>query len=390
MRVSLITAYVMEMGMPIEVVMKVVGHSSVVMSIYYCKVSNQDIRQRLEEGEKLALKSEVESIQKTIEQQKIEDIKNQLIGSNQELISALDNSVPAGNFVFRDYGICPYAATKCNEGGETISTYLNAPVPSGYLGTQNCLRCRHFVTGPAFLGGLIAIANEILLQSNEQSEACHKIQQKINKIQEKIQDLERQEYIANAKGIEFSMGKERHRLEIDLRNIESQYETVAMKLDMYLCDLQACYAHIKRSQTLVNGTNDNSKLALITSSEAEIRIEIEEVNQYQQLQEVCENAVIYRSCSADNAILPRTQILDKMVMFNDMMPRLFTLTKEQQLEAGNQIYKLLLNRLKTWDKIQPLIDCKVKFKELAGIERIEPSEIDLILTESVKLIGYEE
>lgn len=390
MRVSLITAYIMEMGMPIEVVMKIVGHSSVIMSIYYCKVSNQDIRQRLEEGEKLALKSEVETIQKTIEQQKIEEVKNQLVGSNHDLLSALDNSVPAGNFVFRDYGICPYAATKCNEGGEVISTYLNAPVPSGYLGTQNCLRCRHFVTGPAFLGGLIAIANEILLQSNEQSEACRNLQQKINKIQDKIQNLERQEYIANAKGVKFLHDEERRRFEIDLRNTESQYETVAMKLDMYLCDLQACYAHIKRSQSLIAGDGESSGLALITSSEAEVRIEIEEVSQYQQLQEVCENAIIYRSCSADNAILPRSQILDRMVMFNDMMPRLFTLNKEQQLEAGNQIHKLLLKRLKTWEKIQPLIDCKVKFKELEGVERIEPSEIDLILTESARLIGCDE
>jgi hypothetical protein len=71
MRVSLITAYVMEMGMPIEVVMKVVGHSSVVMSIYYCKISNRDLKQKLEEGEKLALKSQAEAIQKIIEQNKI-------------------------------------------------------------------------------------------------------------------------------------------------------------------------------------------------------------------------------------------------------------------------------------------------------------------------------
>ena len=75
MRVSLITAYVLEMGMPIEIVMKIVGHSSVIMSIYYCKVSNHDIRTRLEEGEKIALKSEVESIQRTIEQNKIESVK---------------------------------------------------------------------------------------------------------------------------------------------------------------------------------------------------------------------------------------------------------------------------------------------------------------------------
>ena len=38
MRVSLITAYVMEFGLPIEVIMKLAGHASVVMSIYYVKV----------------------------------------------------------------------------------------------------------------------------------------------------------------------------------------------------------------------------------------------------------------------------------------------------------------------------------------------------------------
>ncbi|MEK5782146.1 integrase, partial [Acinetobacter baumannii] len=94
MRVSLITAYVLEMGMPIEIVMKIVGHSSVIMSIYYCKVSNQEIRTRLEEGEKIALKSEAESIQRTIEQNKIESIKNQLIGNNLEVLQALSNDVP--------------------------------------------------------------------------------------------------------------------------------------------------------------------------------------------------------------------------------------------------------------------------------------------------------
>lgn len=390
MRVSLITAYVMEMAIPIEVVMKIVGHSSIVMSIYYCKVSNQDIRQRLEEGEKIALKSEAESIQKTIEQQKIEDIKNQLIGTNQEMLLSLNNSVPAGNFVFRDYGICPYAATKCDSGGEAINNLINAPAPTGYLGTQNCLRCRHFVTGPAFLGGLIAIANEVLLQSNDQSSACLKLQEEIIILKDEIQALERKEYLANIKGIEFSHNDEHNRLEVDLRNVESQYETLAMKLDMYLCDIQACHGHIKRCQSIMNQNTDSSKLELITSSTAEVQLEIEEVSHFQQLQEVCENATIYRSCGADNAILPRTQILDTMVMYNEMMPRLFTLSKEQQLRAGNQIYKLLLGRLQTWSKIQPLIDCKVMLKELEGPEKIESFEIDLILSESSQKIGFNE
>ena len=148
MRVSLITAYIMDMGMPVEIVMKVVGHSSIVMSIYYCKVTQRDIRQRFEEAEKKALKSQAEATQAAIEQNNIESVKNNLVGANQDLLQSLTNDVPAGNYVFRDYGICPFAATRCNDGGEEIgATQVHSPTPSGYLGFQNCIRCRHFITG---------------------------------------------------------------------------------------------------------------------------------------------------------------------------------------------------------------------------------------------------
>lgn len=390
MRVSLITAYVIEMGMPIEIVMKIVGHSSVIMSIYYCKVSNHDIRTRLEEGEKIVLKSEVESIQRTIEQNKIEEVKNQLVGSNLELLQALNNDIPAGNYIFRDYGICPYAASRCQDGGELIqSSSFYTPTPQGYLGIQNCLRCRHFITGPAFLGGLLAITNEILLQSNDQSHICTKLQNQVTNITNNISQLEREEYIANLKRQEFSKKFARAPLETELRNFESEYETAAKKLDMLLCDIQAAYGHITRCHNVINQSSvqsNKNELSLITMRDAELILEMEEVNHYQQLQEVCENAVIYKSCNADQAIYPRTQLIDKMAMFNEIMPNLFTFSKNQQLVAGNEIFKLLMSRLKTWDKVQQVINCQIKFSELSEAEQISKSDIELIMINSNNLI----
>lgn len=390
MRVSLITAYVIEMGMPIEIVMKIVGHSSVIMSIYYCKISNQDIRVRLEEGEKIALKSEVVSIQRTIEQNKIESIKNQLVGSNSELLQALSNEVPAGNYIIRDYGICPFAASRCEDGGEAIkSSSFYSPTPHGYLGIQNCLRCRHFITGPAFIGGLLAITNEILLQSNDQSAICAKLQMTINNIKHQIDDLEKEEYVANLKQQKFDGAGQRAALEIELRNYESEYETAAKKLDMLLCDIQAAYRYITKCHILTKQhiTNDDSeKLSLITTANAELVLEMEEVSHYQQLQEICENAVIYKSCNADQAIFPRTQLIDKMAMFNEIMPSLFVLSKEQQLSAGNQIFRLLKSRLKTWDKIQKVINGELKLIELSESEKISKTEIELIFHNETHLI----
>ena len=390
MRVSLITAYVIEMGMPVEIIMKIVGHSSVVMTIYYCKISNNEIRSRLEEGEKIALKSEVESIQKTIEQNKIENVKNKLVGTNEELLRSLTNEVPAGNYMFRDYGICPYAASRCDDGGsQSSSDKIYHPVPQGYLGVQNCIQCRHFITGPAFLGGLLAVSNEMLLESNDQSDICHQFEADIIKIESQLGVLEREEYIANKTMRSFTKQNERSRLEVELRNHESQYESAAKKLDMLLCDLQSAYAHIRRCHTLINGLSGDSKLALITTNKAELVVEMEEVSHYQQLQEVCNNAVIYRSCSADKAIYPRTQILDKMAIFNNMMPQLFTLSKDQQLRAGNQIFNLFMSRLKSWEKIQKIIDCQVKLDDLNESERISKSDIELILTTTVHRLEHQ-
>lgn len=113
---------------------------------------------------------------------------------------------------------------------------------------------------------------------------------------------------------------------------------------------------------------------------------MEEVSHYQQLQEVCENAVIYKSCHADQAIYPRTQLIDKMALFNGIMPKLFTLSKDQQLSAGNQIFKLLMSRLKSWDKIQKVIEGEIKLIELSESEKISKSEIELILHNSPTLI----
>lgn len=388
MRVSLITAYIMDMGMPVEIVMKVVGHSSIVMSIYYCKVTQRDIRQRFEEAEKKALKSQAEATQAAIEQNNIESVKNNLVGANQDLLQSLTNDVPAGNYVFRDYGICPFAATRCNDGGEEIgATQVHSPTPSGYLGFQNCIRCRHFITGPVYLGGLLSITNEILLEANNQSEICRQLQEKIAVINHKLEDLDRQEYMATLKQKAFD-SSHRSPLEFKVRKLESEYESAAKKMDMLLSDLQAVYKLIQLSQSVANGQieSNDTNLALIKMPDSEVKIELDDASHFQQFQEVCENATIYESSNPSRAIFPRSQMLDRMASFNEVAPRLFMLSQEEQLTVGNQLVALFKARLKSWEKVNKLIDGQLKLTDLVGTERIEPSEIELITKKATPVV----
>src|SRR5690606_20766171 len=175
------------------------------------------------------------------------------------------------------YGICPYASSRCEDGGpQSTSNLIFHPVPQGYLGIQNCIRCRHFITGPAFLGGLIAVANEILLESNDQSKICHGFESDIAVVESKLQQLDKEEYIANKLMKPFGKRSDRNNLEIELRNLESLYESAAKKLDSLLCDMQAIYAHINRCHNLINGNSgsDSDGFDLIASDKAELVLEM--------------------------------------------------------------------------------------------------------------------
>ena len=113
-------------------------------------------------------------------------------------------------------------------------------------------------------------------------------------------------------------------------------------MDMLLCDLQSAYKLIQQCQFVTNSQieSNDTNLALIKKPESEVLIEIDETSYFQQLHEICENATIFDGCNPSRAIIPRSQLLDRMASFNDLAPRLFLLSKEQQLSVGSQLVAL--------------------------------------------------
>ena len=390
MRVSLITAYVEEFGLPINVVMKIVGHSSIVMSIYYIKTNSENLRKRFSEGEKRALRNKAFAAQHMIEQGRIDEIKHELIASSAEALASLTGNLPAGSYLFRDCGFCPVAGSRCHDGGPLAgeSTKVRLPTPNGYLGSQNCIRCRHFVTGPAFIGGLLSLGNEISLQANLQLNHYAQLEAKIGDIQAEIDHLDELEYISSRSGDEFQDG-ERNQLEVKLRKLRSEYEGSAKKLDLLMADFQAVTRLIKQCQALINQQVDelgDNKTQLIMQHGHELSLEIEETSYFHQLCEVCENAEIYESVSGEQAVIPRSQLLDKMISFNNLKPCMFMLDRQQQLVVGNQVVKLLMSRLKTWERVDDLVDGRIYLRDLGEHERISRGDLEALFTSSPKAI----
>ncbi|RAI71902.1 hypothetical protein DOZ80_08700 [Pseudomonas fluorescens] len=381
MRVSLITAYVMEFGLPIEVVMKLAGHASVVMSIYYVKVGAAFLRRRMDEGEKLALRDQAYAAQEMLEQNRLDELTHDLI-ANSELALQVLRAGNVGSTLVRDYGLCPYAAARCEDGGALVGgTNIWHPVPAGYLGIQNCVRCRHFITGPIFLGGLLSLWNEISLRLNFLSEHYFDFEKEIENWLEQIKVLDELEYDMEQIGGFFDP-KERSRIELEIRKLQSEKEGVAKKMDMFLCDIQAITKQINECKALIaeQTSKDEAQVQLVVHDQNEIKIEIEQTSLFQQLNEVCINASIFQSASADFATPRRSQMIDRMALINKIRPAMCSLSEKEQLAVGNQVTKFLLQRLKTWGRVDQLIDGHILLEDLGDDERISKEELDELLT----------
>ena len=126
-----------------------------------------------------------------------------MFGASDGVISTYINSEwPLASLIFKDYGICPNAGEKCNEGGikeDDIASAKLTAVQAGYLGISNCLRCKFFITGPAFIGGLKMLADEIARESIVYRERMHDFRE-----QEDLLDIE--EYECSRQGIPFNSG----------------------------------------------------------------------------------------------------------------------------------------------------------------------------------------
>jgi hypothetical protein len=77
-----------------------------------------------------------------------------------------------------------------------------------------------------------------------------------------------------------------------------------------------------------------------------------------------------------------------MAVFNSLAPSLFLMSEDEQLKIGNELYQLLKSRLKTWSRIDQLINCEIKLDELLGSEKITKSEIQLLTNNTHYLSEY--
>lgn len=348
--------------------------------MYYTKMGISYITDTMKKADTEILKQDQESFERFIRDAKYKQLE---IGSAVNDTAAYDAVLSAqkskASIVMSDKGICPKGCFGCDTGG----TYANddtdkvtyGPV-QGYP-AHNCVRCRWFITGPAFLPGLVNHFNVLSYEMSETSK-------KVIRYQNETEELENSKYEAEQQGAIFEQYE-------DLLKYEQLLQQELQKGDDIANNLNATLRLIDKCQKISKSGNDNdsSSTQLVpvgTVQDVGFLLESEADEMY-QLQAICNGAELFPETDASKALLKRSQIIDMTLMFNKKQPVMFTLSEEEQLLAGNQFMRLLIKRAGSLKEAIPYAIGRKKLEEI-GIHNEFEKELKIMRYDSpLKLLS---
>lgn len=370
LRVSLITCYALEGGVPMPILSKcIAGHARLVMTLYYTKAGITYISEKMNEAEKKLSEKEQDSYLCWIKDATYKQLEAYTASNDPTSLQAvLSAQQSRASFIKDDKGICSKACLGCDTGyietnNDTGKKSIQ-PVP-GYP-EQNCVRCRWFITGPAFLPGLIHHFNVIGYNIGETAERLMRFECNIEK-------LENMKFKAEQNGCIFQEDEK-------LSKFEKLHQEELQKNDKLANDYNATLRLIDRCIAIIKKPCEDNKMQLVAVGQMDdIKIALtDEPNKIFQLQTICNGAEIFPETDASKTVLQRSQIIDLTLAMNNKKPILFTLTPEEQLIAGNAWMRLLINRAGSLKDTVPYLEGRKKLAEM-GLER----ELDDIL-ETIK------
>lgn len=385
LRVSLITTLALDGEVPFPILQKLVGHSRLIMTLYYTKPGHARTTAILHEAaQRLDSRKEQSIHEFLLNAEHAKLVETAVSNSAATLASIIPVATSARNaagWMQMHHGLCLAGGNTselednkriggCYNGGPDVGTPgkpLFGPVPGG---SRNCIRCRWFVTEPHHLPALVAHFNTVAYHFDE-------ARNKSIQDEQKLQNLKRQRAKSDSVGEPFLLYKE-------LRQTERIWEA-SMKVFSDLAeDLVACWRLIERCKTLLSGGHGDGLQIVLPGSDMDICAVFEETeSELLQLSGICANLEIYPDLNAGKAVIRRSQLLDS-ALFNEGLPPIFMkLTEDEQLSVGNALMKRLATVANPKDrflgerKIIEIIDAGKKLSEYLGVDLQEHLSRDL-------------
>lgn len=350
LRVSLITALALEGQVPFPLLQKLVGHSRLLMTLYYTKPGATHIRDVLLGAAERLEASKEASIQNFLLDTTHEELlQTAICNSVASLALALPQHPAARNptgWMPMHHGLCLVGGNTseaedigsvggCYNGGlptdkgtMTVSPKYG-PVPGG---SRNCVRCRWFVTEPHHLPALAAHFNTLAYHFDEA--------RNVSLAREgELQELKKQKLDAENAGQPFIR-------QDYYRQAERVWESAMKRFSDLAEDLVACWRLIERCKAVLQVPQGEGAQLVTAGSLDDVHFAFEETeSELLQLAGVCDSAEVYPDLEPGKAVFRRSQLLDA-VLYRDNLPPVFMLLSEQeQLLIGNAFMRRLSTQI---------------------------------------------
>lgn len=377
LRVSLITALALQGQVPFPILQKLVGHSRLLMTLYYTKPGASHIRDMLlGAAERLEVNKEA-SIQSFLLDTEHDKLLQQAIcNSLPSLTAAIPQHPGARNpmgWMPMHHGLCLVGGNTsevednstvggCHNGGPNLGSALApkyGPVPGG---SRNCVRCRWFVTESHHLPALAAHFNTLAYHFDEARNTCLRRENE-------LQDLKKQKADAEDAGRLF--------VQLDVyRQVERVWESAMKRFSDLAEDLVACWRLIARCKAVLEASKGDGTQLVATGTMGDVHIAFEETeSELLQLAGVCENVEVYPDLEPGKAVFRRSQLLDAVLYRDELAPVFMLLSEHEQLLAGNAFMRHLAQQM---NPTNPALGHRQVIRLMdAGVTLSEHFEIDL-------------
>ena len=354
-RVSLVTAWIVDGEIDPDVAILLTGHSRLVMLLYYNARTIRSAQEAVAQGQKRIDEKKAQRELDHIRNASIEDLLKDTAYNNAEsFIQALGGYDSASTRRLAGWmpmpeGLCPVGGNTvrvaentaiggCFNGGPWmagVKAGLHGPVEGG---DHNCPNCRWLVTTPAYLSGLIAKFNvtsylmkQALDKTRAQGEQVHQLQSEL--------------YDAGDR-------KASDTVQADLLRRVEEAEKMAERYSAEYTILATTALNTKRLvdrilEVIRNRTDaERSEALVLSGGEEELQVILEQTNsELLQLHLLAESYAVYPEYDAGEAIWRRSQILDASLAKDGLPPLFMQLSREDQVRAGNEFMHSIGRRL---------------------------------------------
>jgi hypothetical protein len=339
-RVSLITHMILDGNVPIELMMKIVGHARFIMTIYYTKLGLTRIQEALKGAVQKLEAIKYESFERDLLNTEAERVRDKIVFNAADWKTVLANNpadrTPLGWLHLHD-GICLAGGNSeieslpgCHNGGAVVVGSIknkkarHGPVPGG---VRNCCRCRWKCAGKVHVPAMAATLNNRSYHLHRASATAIIAERERNKLlQEKAQ--------TESSTLPFRRTKE-------LIDAERKYEASMQMMQQLALDIVEINAQIERAIALPD--NVDGPMALAAQGDImTLHAVLEDTNsELLVLAGICADVELYPDLNPSTAVFEFAQLLDQAFEREGQPLVLARLSQKEKLTCANAIMREL-------------------------------------------------